>query len=123
MNKVVASADPAVADIPDGGTVMSGGFGLCGNPENLIAALAKKGVKNLTVISKNCGTNDYGLGVLLKARQVRKMVASYVGENKEFERQLLAGEIEVELNPQGTLPERLRAAGFGIGGCFTPTAV
>ena len=121
MNKVVATADAAVADIPDGATVMSGGFGLCGNPENLIAALAKKGVKNLTLISNNCGTNDYGLGVLLKARQVRKMVASYVGENKEFERQLLAGEIEVELNPQGTLAERIRAAGCGIGGFFTPT--
>ena len=123
MNKVVASADAAVAEIPDGATVMSGGFGLCGNPENLIAALARKGVKNLTLISNNCGTNDYGLGVLLKARQVRKMVASYVGENKEFERQLLAGEIEVELNPQGTLAERIRAAGCGIGGFFTPTGV
>ncbi len=123
MNKVVASADAAVAAVPDGATVMSGGFGLCGNPENLIAALAKKGVKNLTLISNNCGTNDYGLGVLLKARQVRKMVASYVGENKEFERQLLAGEIEVELNPQGTLAERIRAAGCGIGGFFTPTGV
>jgi len=121
MNKVVASADAAVADIPDGATVMSGGFGLCGNPENLIAALAKKGVKNLTLISNNCGTTDLGLGVLLKAHQVRKMVASYVGENKEFERQLLAGEIEVELNPQGTLAERIRAAGCGIGGFFTPT--
>jgi 3-oxoacid CoA-transferase subunit A len=123
MNKVVASADAAVAGIPDGATVMSGGFGLCGNPENLIAALAKKGVKNLTLISNNCGTNDYGLGILLKARQVKKMVASYVGENKEFERQLLAGEIEVELNPQGTLAERIRAAGCGIGGFFTPTGV
>ena len=123
MNKVVASADAAVAEIPDGATVMSGGFGLCGNPENLIAALAKKGVKNLTIISNNCGTNDYGLGVLLKARQVRKMVASYVGENKEFERQMLAGEIDVELNPQGTLAERIRAAGCGIGGFFTPTGV
>ena len=121
MNKVVASADAAVAGIPDGATVMSGGFGLCGNPENLIAALAKKGVKNLTLISNNCGTNDYGLGVLLKARQVRKMVASYVGENKEFERQLLAGEIEVELNPQGTLAERIRAGGAGIEAFFTPT--
>jgi 3-oxoacid CoA-transferase subunit A len=123
MNKVVASADAAVADIPDGATIMSGGFGLCGNPENLIAALARKGVKNLTLISNNCGTNDFGLGVLLKARQVRKMVASYVGENKEFERQLLAGEIEVELNPQGTLAERIRAAGCGLGGFFTPTGV
>ena len=123
MNKVVASADAAVRDIPDGAVVMSGGFGLCGNPENLIAALAKKGVKNLTIISNNCGTNDFGLGVLLKARQVRKMVASYVGENKEFERQLLGKEIEVELTPQGTLAERIRAAGCGIGGFFTPTGV
>ena len=123
MNKVVASADAAVRDIPDGAVVMSGGFGLCGNPENLIAALAKKGVKNLTIISNNCGTNDYGLGVLLKAHQVKKMVASYVGENKEFERQLLGKEIEVELTPQGTLAERIRAAGCGIGGFFTPTGV
>jgi len=123
MNKVVGSADEAIRDMQDGAVIMSGGFGLCGNPENLIAALAKKGVKNLTLISNNCGTNDYGLGVLLKARQVRKMVASYVGENKEFERQLLAGEIEVELNPQGTLAERIRAAGCGIGGFFTPTGV
>jgi len=123
MNKVVASADAAVRDIPDGAVVMSGGFGLCGNPENLIAALAKKGVKNLTIISNNCGTNDYGLGILLKAHQVRKMVASYVGENKEFERQLLGGEIEVELTPQGTLAERIRAGGCGIGGFFTPTGV
>jgi len=123
MNKVVASADAAVRDIPDGAVVMSGGFGLCGNPENLIAALAKKGVKNLTITSNNCGTNDYGLGVLLKAHQVKKMVASYVGENKEFERQLLGKEIEVELTPQGTLAERIRAAGCGIGGFFTPTGV
>jgi 3-oxoacid CoA-transferase subunit A len=123
MNKVVTSADQAVADIPDGAVIMSGGFGLCGNPENLIAALGKKGVKHLTIISNNCGTNDFGLGILLKAHQVKKMVASYVGENKEFERQLLAGEIEVELNPQGTLAERIRAGGCGIGGFFTPTGV
>jgi 3-oxoacid CoA-transferase subunit A len=123
MNKVVGSADAAVAGIPDGAPATSGGPGPRGPPAHLTAALAKKGVKNLTLISNNCGTNDYGLGVLLKARQVRKMVASYVGENKEFERQLLAGEIEVELNPQGTLAERIRAAGCGIGGFFTPTGV
>jgi len=100
---------------------MSGGFGLCGNPENLIAAIHKKGVKGLTVISNNCGTTDKGLGVLLQAKQVKKMIASYVGENKEFERQYLAGELEVELNPQGTLAERIRAGGAGLGGFFTPT--
>ena len=99
---------------------MSGGFGLCGNPENLIAALHAKGVKGLTIISNNCGTTELGLGVLLKAKQVRKMVSSYVGENKEFERQFLSGELEVELNPQGTLAERIRAGGCGIGGFFTP---
>jgi len=123
MNKVVASADAAVADIPDGAVIMSGGFGLCGNPENLIAALHRKGSKDLTIISNNCGTTELGLGILLKARQVKKMVASYVGENKEFERQLLAGELQVELNPQGTLAERIRAGGCGIGGFFTPTGV
>src|ERR1044071_2368721 len=123
MNKVVASADAAVADIPDGATIMSGGFGLCGNPENLIAALHKKGVKNLTLISNNCGTTELGLGILLKARQVRRMVSSYVGENKEFERQFLSGEREVELTPQGPLAERIRAGGVGLGGFFTPTGV
>jgi 3-oxoacid CoA-transferase subunit A len=123
MNKVVASAEAAVADVPDGATVMSGGFGLCGNPENLIAALHQKGVKGLTIISNNCGTTELGLGVLLKARQVKRMVASYVGENKEFERQFLSGELEVELNPQGTLAERIRAGGCGLGGFFTPTGV
>ena len=123
MNKVVASADAAVADIPDGAVIMSGGFGLCGNPENLIAALHRKGSKDLTIISNNCGTTELGLGILLKARQVKKMVASYVGENKEFERQFLAGELQVELNPQGTLAERIRAGGCGIGGFFTPTGV
>jgi 3-oxoacid CoA-transferase subunit A len=102
---------------------MVGGFGLCGNPENLIAALHRKGVKDLTIISNNCGTTDQGLGVLLKARQVRKMVSSYVGENKEFERQFLSGELEVELAPQGTLAERIRAGGAGIGGFYTPTGV
>ncbi len=123
MNKVLQSATDAVKDIPDGAVVMSGGFGLCGNPENLITALHAKGVKNLTVISNNCGTTDLGLGVLLKSKQVKKMIASYVGENKEFERQFLAKELEVELNPQGTLAERIRAGGCGIGGFYTPTGV
>ncbi|CAM4208062.1 CoA transferase subunit A [Corallococcus sp. ZKHCc1 1396] len=121
MNKVYASADEAVADIPDDITLMSGGFGLCGNPENLITALHKKNVKGLTIISNNCGTTELGLGILLQNKQVKKMVASYVGENKEFERQFLSGELEVELNPQGTLAERIRAGGCGIGGFFTPT--
>src|SRR5256714_11499300 len=121
MNKVVKNADEAVRDVQDGAVIMSGGFGLCGNPENLIAALHRKGVKNLTIISNNCGTTDKGLGVLLQSRQVKKMIGSYVGENKEFERQFLQGELEVELNPQGTLAERIRAAGAGLGGFFTPT--
>jgi 3-oxoacid CoA-transferase subunit A len=121
MNKVVANADEAIRDMQDGAVIMSGGFGLSGNPENLIAAIHRKGVKNLTIISNNCGTTDKGLGVLLQSRQVRKMVASYVGENKEFERQFLSGELEVELNPQGTLAERIRAGGAGLGGFFTPT--
>jgi 3-oxoacid CoA-transferase subunit A len=123
MDKLVASADAAVADIPDGATLMVSGFGLCGNPENLIAALHRKGVKDLTLVSNNCGTTDLGLGVLLKARQIRKIVASYVGENKEFERQYLAGELEVDLVPQGTLAERIRAGGAGIGGFYTATGV
>ncbi len=123
MNKVVANADDAVRDIPDGAVIMSGGFGLCGNPENLISALHRRGVRDLTIISNNCGTTEFGLGILLKARQVRKMVSSYVGENKEFERQYLAGELEVELNPQGTLAERIRAGGCGIGAFYTPTGV
>ncbi len=123
MNKVFASAAEAVKDIGDGSVLMSGGFGLCGNPENLIAALHQKGVKGLTLISNNCGTTELGLGVLLKAKQVKKMISSYVGENKEFERQYLSGELEVELNPQGTLAERIRAGGCGIGGFFTPTGV
>jgi 3-oxoacid CoA-transferase subunit A len=121
MNKVVANADEAIRDLQDGAVIMSGGFGLCGNPENLIAAIHKKGVKGLTIISNNCGTTDKGLGVLLQSKQVRKMIASYVGENKEFERQYLGGELEVELNPQGTLAERIRAGGAGLGGFFTPT--
>ena len=123
MNKVVKGADEAIADMQDGAVILCGGFGLCGNPENLIAAIHKKGVKGLTIVSNNCGTTDKGLGILLQSRQVKKMVASYVGENKEFERQYLAGELEVELNPQGTLAERIRAAGAGLGGFFTPTGV
>jgi len=123
VNKVVASADEAVADVPDGASVMVSGFGLCGNPENLIAALNRKGVKGLTLISNNCGTTELGLGALLQAKQIRKIVASYVGENKEFERQYLSGEIEVELVPQGTLAERIRAGGAGLGGFYTATGV
>jgi 3-oxoacid CoA-transferase subunit A len=121
MNIVVASAEEAVARIPDGATIMMGGFGLCGIPENLIAALRARGTSGLTVISNNAGVDDFGIGVLLRARQIRKMIATYVGENKEFERQFLTGEIEVELVPQGTFAERIRAGGAGIGGFFTPT--
>ena len=121
MNKVLASADAAVALIPDGATILMGGFGLCGIPENLIAALHARGTKDLTVISNNAGVDDFGIGVLLKSRQVRKMISTYVGENKEFERQYLTGELEVELVPQGTFSERIRAGGAGIGGFFTPT--
>ncbi len=123
MNKIFPSADAALHDLPDGATIMVGGFGLCGNPENLIAAVNRKGVKNLVLVSNNCGTTDLGLGILLKARQIRKIVASYVGENKEFERQFLAGELQVELNPQGTLAERIRAGAAGIGGFYTPSGV
>ena len=123
MNKIISSSDEAVKDIKDGSVIMSGGFGLCGNAENLIAAIHRKGVKNLTLISNNCGTTELGLGVLLKSKQAKKMIASYVGENKEFERQFLSGELEVELNPQGTLAERIRAGGVGLGGFFTPTGV
>jgi len=122
MNKVLPSAAAAVAMIPDGATILMGGFGLCGIPENLIAALRSAGTKNLTVISNNAGVDDFGIGILLRSRQVRKMISTYVGENKEFERQFLTGEIEVELVPQGTFSERIRAAGAGIGGFFTPTA-
>ena len=121
MNKVLPDAASAVAVIPDGATIMMGGFGLCGIPENLIGALHAQGTRNLTAVSNNAGVDDFGLGVLLQSRQVTKMVATYVGENKEFERQFLAGEIEVELVPQGTFAERLRAGGAGIGGFFTPT--
>ena len=121
MDKVVRSAQDAVARIPDGATVMVGGFGVCGNPENLLAALHAQGTGGLTVVSNNAGIDDFGLGRLLKARQIRKMIATYVGENREFERQYLAGELEVELVPQGTFSERIRAGGAGIGGFFTPT--
>jgi len=121
MNKVLRSADDAVAMIPDGAAIMVGGFGLCGVPEHLVKALHARGTRNLTIISNNAGIDDYGLGVLLKSRQIRKMVGTYVGENKEFERQVLSGEIEMELVPQGTFIERIRAGGAGIGGFFTPT--
>ena len=123
IDKVVASAEEAVADVSDGATLIVGGFGLCGVPENLIRALGRRGVKDLTVVSNNCGVDDWGLGLLLKARQIRKMVSSYVGENAEFERQFLSGELEVELTPQGTLAERMRAGGAGIPAFFTPTGV
>jgi 3-oxoacid CoA-transferase subunit A len=123
MNKLHPSADEALADLRDGATLMVGGFGLCGNPENLISAVHRKGVKDLTVISNNCGTTEEGLGVLLQSRQIRRMVASYVGENKEFERQYLGKELEVELVPQGTLAERIRAGGAGIAGFYTATGV
>ena len=111
-----------MALVPDGATILMGGFGLCGIPENLIKALHARGTRELTVISNNAGVDDFGIGVLLKSRQVRKMISTYVGENKEFERQFLTGEIEVELVPQGTFSERIRAGGAGIGGFFTPTA-
>ena len=113
----------ALFDLEDGAVVMSGGFGLCGNPENLITAIAERGTGGLTVVSNNCGTDEMGLGVLLGRRQITRMIASYVGENKEFERQYLSGELEVELVPQGTLAERIRAGGAGIRAFFTPTAV
>jgi len=121
MQKVIASADLAVADIPDGASIMVGGFGLSGVPENLIEALHRRGTRNLTIISNNAGVDEFGVGLLLKARQIRKMVATYVGENKEFERQFLQREVEVDLVPQGTFAERMRAGGAGIGGFFTPT--
>jgi 3-oxoacid CoA-transferase A subunit len=121
VNKVLASAAEAVERIPDDATIMMGGFGLCGIPETLIAALRTRGTRGLTVISNNAGVDDFGIGVLLLARQVRKMIATYVGENKEFERQYLTGELDVELVPQGTFAERIRAGGAGIAGFFTPT--
>ena len=120
MNKLVAGPDEAINDIHDGATLMLGGFGLCGIPENTIAALVRKGVRNLTCISNNAGVDDFGLGLLLKTRQIRKMMSSYVGENAEFERQLLSGELEVDLIPQGTLATRIQMAGMGIPAFFTP---
>src|SRR5213082_4167867 len=123
IDKVVASADDAVRDVADGATLVVGGFGLCGIPENLINALVKLGVKNLTCVSNNAGVDDWGLGLLLQTKQIRKMVSSYVGENGEFERQFLAGELEVEFCPQGTLAERMRAGGAGIPGFYTKTGV
>lgn len=121
IDKVVKSADEAVKDIKDDMTLVVGGFGLCGIPENLISALVKTGVKGLTCVSNNAGVDDWGLGLLLQTRQVRKMVSSYVGENAEFERQFLADELEVEFCPQGTLAERMRAGGAGIPAFYTPT--
>jgi 3-oxoacid CoA-transferase subunit A len=123
INKVVESPDAAVRDVFEGATLVVGGFGLCGIPENLIAALVRRGVRNLTAVSNNCGVDDWGLGLLLKTRQIRKMVSSYVGENAEFERQFLSGELEVELVPQGTLAERMRAGGAGIPAFYTPAGV
>ena len=123
MDKTVASAAEAVADIPDGARLAVGGFGLCGIPSALIAALLDAGVTDLDVVSNNCGVDDWGLGLLLAQRRIRRMTSSYVGENKEFERQFLSGELEVELTPQGTLAERLRAGGAGIPAFFTPAGV
>ena len=123
MNKLYKNAEDAVFDIADKSTIMLGGFGLCGIPENLIAALVKKGIKDLTCISNNAGVDDFGIGLLLKSRQVKKMISSYVGENSEFERQLLNNELEVDLIPQGTLAERCRAAGAGIPAFYTPAGV
>jgi 3-oxoacid CoA-transferase subunit A len=121
MDKRVANADVAIAKIQDGAVILMGGFGVCGIPENLIDALLRKGTRNLTVVSNNAGTDNFGAGLLLATRQIKKVIASYVGENKIFERMALNNEIEVELNPQGTLAERMRAAGAGIAAFFTPT--
>ena len=123
MNKVVSSADEAIRDVFDGASIMVGGFGLCGNPENLIRALVKKGTKNLTTISNNAGVDGYGIGLLLSAGQLRKHIGTYVGENKLLEEKILKGEIELELVPQGTFSERIRAGGAGIPAFFTPTGV
>lgn len=123
MNKVFNNADEAIADIGDGATLLLGGFGLCGLPENCIAALVKRNPRDLTCISNNAGVDDFGIGLMLKQRQVKKMIASYVGENAEFERQLLSGELEVELIPQGTLATRCMAAGYGMPAIFTPAGV
>ena len=123
MNKVVSGADQAISDIEDGAVILLGGFGLCGIPENCIAALVRKKVKNLTCISNNAGVDDFGIGLMLQQRQVKKMISSYVGENAEFERQLLSGELEVELIPQGTLATRCLAAGYGMPAIYTPAGV
>jgi 3-oxoacid CoA-transferase A subunit len=123
MDKRVSNADAAIANLKDGATILMGGFGLCGIPENLIAAVRRAGTRNLTVVSNNAGVADFGIGLLLQTHQVRKMIATYVGENKLFEQQVLAGELEVELNPQGTLVERIRCGGAGLAGVYTPTGV
>ncbi len=123
INRVVKNVEEALKDIKDGNTLMVGGFGLCGIPENCIAELVKKGVKNLTCISNNAGVDNFGLGLLLQTKQIKKMIASYVGENDEFERQMLSGELEVELVPQGTLATRCMAAGYGVPVIFTPAGV
>jgi 3-oxoacid CoA-transferase subunit A len=120
MNKVVAGPDEAIRDIPDAAVIMLGGFGLCGIPENSISALTRKGIRGLTCISNNAGVDDFGLGLLLKTRQIKKMISSYVGENEEFERQLLSGELEVDLVPQGTLATRIQMAAMGIPAFYTP---
>ncbi|MBN8851152.1 MAG: succinyl-CoA--3-ketoacid-CoA transferase [Sphingobacteriales bacterium 50-39] len=120
MKKIVSGAQEAIQDIKDGAVIMLGGFGLCGIPENCIGALTRKGIKDLTCISNNAGVDDFGLGLLLKTRQIKKMISSYVGENEEFERQLLNGELEVDLVPQGTLATRIQMAGMGIPAFFTP---
>jgi 3-oxoacid CoA-transferase subunit A len=121
MDKRIPSADAAIVNLTDGATILMGGFGLCGIPENLIAAVRRKGAKNLTIVSNNAGVDDFGIGLLLQQRQVKKMISTYVGENKLFEQLVLSGELQVELNPQGTLSERLRAGGAGIPAFYTPT--
>jgi 3-oxoacid CoA-transferase subunit A len=123
LDKRISSADAAIANLADGATILMGGFGLCGIPENLIAAVRRRGTKNLIIVSNNAGIDDFGIGVLLQNRQVKKMVSTYVGENKLFEQLVLSGELQVELNPQGTLAERLRAGGAGIPAFYTPTGV
>ncbi len=123
MDKRISSADAGIEKLTDGVTILMGGFGLCGIPENLIAAVRRKGTKSLTIVSNNAGIDDFGIGILLQSRQVKKMISTYVGENKLFEQQVLSGELEVELNPQGTLAERLRAGGAGVPAFFTPTGV
>ncbi|MDP9338284.1 MAG: CoA transferase subunit A [Acidobacteriota bacterium] len=123
MDKRIASADAAIEKLTDGVTILMGGFGLCGVPENLVAAVRRKGTKNLTIVSNNAGIDDFGIGLLLQNRQVKKMISTYVGENKLFEKLVLSGELQVELNPQGTFSERLRAGGAGVPAFYTPTGV